>query len=86
MVHGVPWQRLDGNFDSPVEAVTATIPAFAEAGVHEVCVRGTDEPDNTSDPATDPENACTLLVAYDPDGGFVTGGGWIELSGRCVSA
>ena len=67
-----------GSFDSPLEVVKATIPAFAEAGMHEVCVRGTHEPGNTSDPGTDRETACTLLVIYDPAGTFVTGGGWIN--------
>ena len=83
-----PWNAmstLDGSSDSPVEAVTVSIPAFAAAGIYEVCVRGADERDNTSDPGTDPENACTLLVAYDPDGGFVTGGGWIDSAvGACL--
>ena len=87
-IDGGPWLNMDAadmGFDSPAEAVTATIPAFAETGVHEVCVRGTDEPDNTSDPATDLENACTLLVAYDPNGAFVTGGGWItSQAGACL--
>ena len=87
-IDGGPWLNMDAadlGFDSPVEAVTATIPAFAAAGVYEVCVRGTDEPDNSSDPGTDPENTCTLLVAYDPDGVFVTGGGWIDSpAGACL--
>jgi len=62
----------DGGFDQVSEDVEATVPAFAEAGIHEVCVRGTDAAGNTG-PAE-----CILLVVYDPEGGFVTGGGWID--------
>jgi hypothetical protein len=62
----------DEAFDEVSEEVVATIPAFAEAGVHEVCVQATDAAGNTSDPQ------CVLLAVYDPDGGFVTGGGWID--------
>lgn len=74
----------DGTFDSVTEVVTASLPGFTEAGVYDVCVRGTDEPGNTSDPASDPGNACTLVVAYDPSAGFATGGGWIDsAAGAC---
>ncbi|MEX2148989.1 MAG: YncE family protein [Steroidobacteraceae bacterium] len=79
-----PMTADDGIFDNVSEVVTATLAGFTEAGVFDVCVRGTDEPGNTSDPATDAENACTLVVAYDPSGGFVTGGGWIHsAAGAC---
>ena len=63
----------DGAWDSPNEAVTATVALPAETGVYNLCVRGTDSAGNTSDGLD-----CTTLVVYDPDGGFVTGGGWIE--------
>lgn len=49
----------------------ATIAPFAEAGVHEICVRGTDAAGNVG------VAECILLAVYDPDGSFVTGGGWI---------
>jgi hypothetical protein len=62
----------DGAYDSPKEMVDFTLPAFSEAGIHNVCVLAEDEEGNVSDPQ------CTLLVVYDPDGGFVTGGGWIN--------
>jgi len=42
------------------------------AGVYEVCVRATDAAANTSGVV------CTILAVFDPDGGFVTGGGWID--------
>lgn len=79
-----PMTADDGDFDSPTEVVEATLPVFSEAGVHEVCVRGTDEPGNTSVPADDRKDACILVVAYDASAGFVTGGGWIYSSqGAC---
>lgn len=71
---GVNWHPMsaqDGTFDSPTEIVTATIGPFSSAGVYNVCVRGKDASGNTG------EKACILLAVYDPDGGFVTGGGWI---------
>jgi hypothetical protein len=71
---GISWNAMsavDGAFDSPTEEVTATIGPFSSAGVYEVCVRGTDAVSNTGD------TACILLAVYDPNGGFVTGGGWI---------
>jgi hypothetical protein len=71
---GGAWTSMtasDGAFDSPIEGVQASVAAFAEAGVHELCVRGADAADNQS------AEECILLAVYDPEGGFVTGGGWI---------
>ena len=62
----------DGAFDEPVEDVTATLADMLLVGVYDVCVSGTDAADNTG------TEECTFLVVYDPDAGFVTGGGWIE--------
>ena len=66
-----PMSASGGNLDSPVEDVTITIGAFSNAGVYAFCVRGTDIYRNTGD------KACILLAVYDPEGGFVTGGGWL---------
>jgi hypothetical protein len=71
---GGGWQPMlasDGAFDEVTEDVKATLPAFSEPGVHEVCVRGTDLAGNVG------QSECTLLAVYDPSAGFVTGGGWI---------
>lgn len=71
---GGPWLSMnasDAVFDSPTEVVTATMPEFSTAGVHTVCVQGSDARGNIG-----PED-CLLLAVYDPNGGFVTGGGWI---------
>ena len=63
----------DGSFfDEVTEEVETPISAFTEVGIHEVCVRGTDAAGNTG------SAECILLVVYDPEGGFVTGGGWID--------
>ncbi len=67
-----PMTASDGSFDSSTENVTADVTAPATPDLYNVCVRGTDAAGNTSGPA------CTTLVAYDPSGGFVTGGGWID--------
>lgn len=62
----------DLSFNFVIENVTANIGPFTAADVKEVCVRGKDAAGNTG-----PES-CTLLAIYDPSGGFVTGGGWIQ--------
>jgi len=68
----VDMSAVDGTFDEITESVTATMPAFAELTVVDVCVRGTDSSGSTG------MEACALLGVYDPTGGYVTGGGWIE--------
>ena len=68
----LPMDAEDGFFDSPVEAVTATIGSFAESQVVEILVRGTDAAGNVG------ESGHVLLAVYDPTAGFVTGGGWID--------
>ena len=46
---------------------------FTEPGVYNVTVAVTDKDD-----ATGSADADSFIVVYDPDGGFVTGGGWID--------
>ncbi len=75
---GVGMAALDSVFDEVIEDVTAAVPAFAVAGVHNLCVSGTDAAGNVG------EEDCTFLAVYDPDAGFVTGGGWINSpAGAC---
>jgi len=62
----------DGGFNSPTENVTANIGVFASAGVHVLCVRGTDVPGNVG------AASCIFFAVYDPRAGFVTGAGWIN--------
>lgn len=70
------WQSMEAQ-NSPFDSINETVVApsinldLSTPGVHNVCVRGTDDFNNVG--AED----CTLLVVYDPSGGFVTGGGWI---------
>ncbi|HNS51550.1 MAG TPA: choice-of-anchor Q domain-containing protein [Anaerolineae bacterium] len=61
------WDLGDGNTGSGV----APTPSYAESGVYDVCLV-------VNDGTEDSLPACTLAVVYDPDGGFVTGGGWID--------
>ena len=61
----------DGTFDGVSEDVIVSFNAPATAGIYNLCVRGTDVHNNIGGPE------CTMLVVYDPSGGFVTGGGWI---------
>lgn len=68
----IPMNAKDGTFDAMSEDVQATISAFMHAGVHQICVDGTDIVGNIG------AEECVFLVVYDPVGGFVTGGGWIE--------
>ena len=67
-----PMDPSDGSFDQPSEEVTKTFYAPFTAGVYDLCVRATDAVGDTG-----PEE-CIFLVVYDPDGGYVTGGGWID--------
>ncbi|MDX1763089.1 MAG: MopE-related protein, partial [bacterium] len=62
----------DGSYDSVMEAVTASLPLFTESNVYTICVRGWDHLENVAG-----NEECLFLPVYDPDGGFVTGGGWI---------
>ncbi|MCC6591371.1 MAG: Ig-like domain-containing protein [Bryobacterales bacterium] len=67
-VNGGAWQSM---LLAPAAATTtqasATLPAFNEPGVYEICVRGTDVPGNTG------AAVCASLAVYDPSGGFITG-------------
>jgi hypothetical protein len=74
-----PMSAFDAGFDSATEDVVALLGSFAEAGVHDICFRGTDAAGNTS-----AGEECLFLAVYDPDSGFVTGGGWITSpAGAC---
>jgi hypothetical protein len=67
-----PMAASDGVFDEISEDVTVSFNAAPEAGIYDLCVRGTDAAGNVG------EKECILFVVYDPSGGFVTGGGWID--------
>jgi hypothetical protein len=73
--NGTTWSPVaasDAVFDSVSEDVTANFMASATPGVYNLCVRGTDAAGNLGAPE------CVMFVVYDPSGGFVTGGGWID--------
>ena len=68
----------DSTMDATVSGVTgsscSTTLSYTEPGVYEVTVTVTDKDGGVSDPVT----ASSFVVIYDPAGGFVTGGGWID--------
>jgi hypothetical protein len=67
---GVAWQPVAAEYNT-TPALTVTAPLALPVGVYNICVRGTDGAQNTT-------TSCgPILAVYDPDGGFVTGGGWI---------
>jgi hypothetical protein len=72
-IDGGAFSAMTGNFGGTTANVTATIPAFAAAGFHTICVRGTDIAGNLG------TSSCTQVVIFDPNGGFVTGGGTVNV-------
>jgi hypothetical protein len=66
----VPMNAADMAFDEVAEDVTASFTAPTVPGIYELCARGTDNAGNVG------MADCVMLAVYDPDGGFVTGGGW----------
>ena len=62
-----------------VTSPTAATCTYSEAGVYTVRATVSDE-----DSGTSAEEAYRYVVVYDPTGGFVTGGGWIDSpTGAC---
>jgi hypothetical protein len=59
-------------FDQVSENVIASVGYLSTAGLHTICVKGTDAPGNIGG------QQCIVLVVYDPTGGFVTGGGAVN--------
>ena len=57
--------------DDGTAAGAAPTHSYAAADVYSVCL-------TVNDGTVDSQPACTLAVVYDPTGGFVTGGGWID--------
>jgi hypothetical protein len=64
------WTALSGSFDDET-AEDPSYTAGSEAGIFDLTLTVTD-PGDLSD------SDATFVVVYDPDGGFVTGGGWID--------
>jgi hypothetical protein len=71
---GADWfdmEALDGAYDDISEVVCGSIVSYPTPGVYEICVMGWDMAGNEGN------EECALLAVYDPEGGFVTGGGRI---------
>jgi hypothetical protein len=62
------WEFGDG---SPLGSGAMTSHIYEVAGIYDVCL-------TVNDSIEDSDQVCTIAVVYDPEGGFVTGGGWIE--------
>jgi len=61
------WDFGDGGTgDGPYPSHT-----YGAADIYDVCL-------SVTDPAGAFDTVCTMAVIYNPDGGFVTGGGWIN--------
>jgi hypothetical protein len=61
------WTFGDGGTGTDVNPTHS----YGTAGIYDVCL-------TVNDSTMDSDPACTLAVVYDPEGGFVTGGGWID--------
>ncbi len=75
--HAAQWDWGDGSVSSEgiVNQETNSVSGshtYAEAGVYRVTLTVTDRFPNSGSLTSD------YVVIYDPDGGFVTGGGWID--------
>jgi hypothetical protein len=68
----IPMSAVDLGFDQVTESVSAFVAPFSAAGLHTLCVQGTDAAGNVG------ASECIVLVVYDPTGGFVTGGGAVN--------
>jgi hypothetical protein len=67
------WDFYDGTYEpqSNVESPVTATHTYASAGVYTVVLSVIDE-------AFIPDGDNIMVVVYDPTGGFVTGGGWID--------
>lgn len=66
----------DGSSSTPSASAGAVTDShtYGAAGIYTVCLTVTDD-----DNGADTECAGNYVVVYDPDAGFVTGGGWIDV-------
>lgn len=74
MDNGTSWTALDasdGIFDEANEDVTGAI-NLTIPDIYDLLIRAVDSKGNVSDPVS------TILVAYDPAGGFITNDSWIN--------
>ena len=76
-IHTVTWDWGDGEIETQTISITGgfgTVPrshAYGDPGVYTIALTIADD-DGNSD-----SSEFQYVVVYDPDGGFVTGGGWI---------
>jgi len=68
----VDWDDSSTSAPAASGGSVSTSHVYTSPGIHSICLTVTDD-----DLADDTECAGDYVVVYDPDGGFVTGGGWI---------
>ncbi|MFN2317005.1 MAG: hypothetical protein ABR551_08445 [Gemmatimonadales bacterium] len=72
------WYTINGGTEVPFSVTSGANVALSAAlgpldvGVYDICVTAEDGAGNIS------SAECTMLAVYDPNAGFVTGGGWIN--------
>jgi PKD repeat protein len=78
--HTAEWSFDGVSASGSVDETSGTVTAshtFTAAGVYFVTLTVTDD-QGESGTATTVDGLDAIVVVYDPDGGFVTGGGWIQ--------
>jgi hypothetical protein len=68
-VDGGSFTPISGSFGTDTANVSITVPPFSATGIHKYCVQGVDVAGNVGTPD------CVIVAVFDPNGGFVTGGG-----------
>ena len=71
VVNGGPYSML-ASASGWNATVSASIGSISTPSIVNVCVRARDRADNVG------AELCSLVAVYDPDGSFVTGGGWFD--------
>ena len=61
-----------GTSSGATATVSGVVPGLSTSAVYSVCVHALDKAGNVG------ADECTFLPVYNPAGGFVTGGGWIQ--------
>ncbi|HOS02117.1 MAG TPA: DUF5011 domain-containing protein, partial [Candidatus Hydrogenedentes bacterium] len=70
---GLTWKPMDAIAQPALSVVaTVSVSGLSTTGIYTISVRGVDASGNVSEPES------IFLPVYDPNGGFVTGGGWIN--------
>jgi choice-of-anchor C domain-containing protein len=77
--HTVRWTLSSASLAAPIEVTTGldAVYTFDTAGIYHITLAVTDDDTGRGTATTVADTEATIIV-YDPNGGFVTGGGWID--------